>query len=99
MLGFHNDAGADWVENFAEHVHDLARQAFLDLGAAAEALDEASYLAEANPTASREITEVGHAGEGQQVVLAHGIEGDVTDDDHLLVFFRKNGREDGAGIG
>ncbi len=64
---------------------DLAGEALLHLEAAGEGIDEAREFAEANDFAGGDVGDVGLAEEWEQVVLAHGVELDVLDDDHLVV--------------
>ena len=47
--------------------------------------DDAGQLAQADDLAVRDVADVGHADERQQVVLAHAVEADVADEHHLVV--------------
>ncbi len=60
-------------------------EALLHLQAAGEDIDEAGDFAEADDLAVGHVGDVRLAEEGKQVMLAHGEELDVLDDDHLVV--------------
>ena len=73
------------LQHFHQGVGDLAGQPLLHLRSPRVALDQARQLAQADDAAARDIADVGDPRERQQVVLAEGGEGDVAQDDHLLV--------------
>ena len=73
------------IDGFGNGIGDLTRQTLLHLKPAGEYIDEAWNFAEADDLAVRDVGYMRFAEEWQQVVLAHGIELDVLDDDHLVV--------------
>ena len=85
MLGLDHHRHAVRLERFHDRLGDLAGQAFLNLGAAGVCLDHPRQLADADDPPLGEVADVGLAVEGEQVVLAHAVEGDVAQDDHLIV--------------
>ena len=73
------------MQRFHQRVGDLPGQALLHLGAPRVSLDEARELRQAgDDTAARDVAHVRAAVEGQQVVFAHRVEGDVADQDQLV---------------
>ena len=68
---------------------DLVGQPLLHLQAAAEGIDDARDLAEADHLRARQVGDVALAEERQQVVLAEAVEIDVLHDDHLAVVDRE----------
>ena len=70
------------VKDLLEAAEDLLVEALLDLRASREILNDAVKLGKANHFAVREVSDVGHATEEQEVVLTHGSEGDVFLEDN-----------------
>ena len=85
MLGLDDDDDALGVQNLIDRVGNLSGQALLHLGAARAAFDHACQLGQArHDAAARNVAHVSAAVEGQQVMLTHREEGDVTDQDQLV---------------
>jgi len=59
--------------------------AFLHLRTARDVLNDASQLAEADNPAARNVGNVRHADERQQVVFAHAVETDVTHEHEFII--------------
>ena len=70
----------------------MQRWAQLMMEAAGEAIDDAGDLAEADDVAVGDVADVATSVEGQEMVLAEGVDLDVADDDHVV----GGGLEDGA---
>src|SRR5215218_6621531 len=70
VLGLQDDPDASGFELALEPVGDLRGQPLLDLEIAAEELDDAAELAEADDPLARQIPDVGDAVERKQVVHA-----------------------------
>ena len=88
MLRLDDDHHAQRLEVLVDQVGDLLGQALLDLQAAGQAVHDPGDLAQPDdPSSLGNIGHVGHAGERKHVVLAHRIERDVLDQDHLVVLF------------
>ena len=58
MTRLHNNRDALRVEHFGERKRDLFREAFLDLQAAREHVDDSSDLGEANDLAAWDVSDV-----------------------------------------
>ena len=72
----------------------------LDLEPPAEDLHDPRQLADADyPLVFRYVRDVAHAEKGKEVVLAHGVEMDVLDDNHLVVLELVGVPEYGCGVG
>src|SRR5271168_1020643 len=85
VLRFENHGDALRMNGVGDGVTDLRGEALLHLESAGEDVYEAGDLAESNDLPVRDVGDVGFAKEGKQVMLAHGEELDVLDDDHLVV--------------
>ena len=85
MAGLYDDHYAKRLECLLDAILDLLGQSFLHLQLVAEYIHHANHLAQACDIAIWDIGHVGFAVEWQHMVLAHGIEIDVLDDDHLVV--------------
>ncbi|MNX82817.1 hypothetical protein D3C86_1145590 [compost metagenome] len=79
---------------------DVLGHALLDLEATREAIHQTRQLGEAHHPVSRQVGDVGAPVEGQHVVLAGRVEGDVLEQDELLVPFDlfEGRREDLGGV-
>ena len=58
----------------------------MHLRAAGNRFHDAGQLAQSHHLAAGNVADVGHAGERQEVMLAHAVEADVAHKDHLIVF-------------
>jgi hypothetical protein len=85
MICFDNYTYARRFERRHDGVGKLAREAFLKLRTASENLQGTGQLREADDAAIGDIAHVRDAMERQKVVFAHTIEGDILNDDHLLM--------------
>ena len=85
MLGLDDDDDALGVQDLIDRVGNLSGQALLHLGAARVSFDDAGQLGQArHDAAARNVTHVGAAVEGQQVMLTHREESDIADEDQLV---------------
>ena len=91
MLGFDDDGDAERVQRILDAVADLDREALLDLEPAGVGLDHTGDLAQSGDLAVGDVRDVGLADEGAHMMLAHRVEFDVPDYDHLLVLLVENG--------
>jgi hypothetical protein len=64
---------------------ERAEAALLHLQVAREQLDHPRELGKADDALARQVSHVGDADEGQQMVLAQRVEGDAGGDDQLVV--------------
>jgi hypothetical protein len=85
VLGLDDDADALGLELVAEPVGHLLGEPLLHLEVSGEALDDPGQLGQAEDAAAREVADVGGAVEGQEVVLAQRVEGDVAGQHQLVV--------------
>src|SRR5438034_6771508 len=85
MPRLHDDADAPWFQGAVQSLGDRLRHLLLELEPVRVDLDQAGDLAQAYHLAFRQVPDVDVAEEGQHVVLAEAVEGDVFDDDHLVV--------------
>ena len=85
MLGFDDDDDALRIQDLGDSVGDLRGQTLLDLGAPRIALDEARELRQAgDDAAARNVAHMRAPVEGQEVVFAHRVEGDVAHEDEFI---------------
>ena len=73
------------LEVLSQPVGDLHRQALLDLEVAGEELDDASELRQPEDPLTRQVADVHHSVERQQVVHAQRVERNRSDEDELVV--------------
>jgi hypothetical protein len=85
VLGLDGDADAVLLQSLLDPVGDLRRQAFLYLQVTREAVDDPTELGEADDPLGRQVGDVRDAVERQQVMSAQRLEGDVPDQDELVV--------------
>ena len=85
VLGLDHDADALGLEPLGEVLGDLGREALLGLGTSGEELHRTRELRQPEDPRAGQVAHVGHAGEGQQVVLAQRVDRDVGDQDQLVV--------------
>ena len=71
MLGFHDDTQTARRNLILEPVGDLLRQPFLHLGAAGEHLDHPGEFGQPENPFAGQVTDVGHADDGQHVMLTN----------------------------
>jgi hypothetical protein len=82
-LDDHTDTARGQV--LLQPVGHLLGQPLLDLQVAGEQLEHPGELREAEDPLAGQVADVRHPGEGQQVVLAQGLQRDVPGDDQLVV--------------
>src|SRR5438046_1758490 len=85
MPRLHDDATAPRFQGAVQSLGDRLRHLLLELEPVRVDLDQAGDLAQAYHLAFRQVPDLDVAEEGQHVVLAEAVEGDVFDDDHLVV--------------
>src|ERR1700733_745617 len=85
MVGFEDDAYPLRLEVFLQPVCYLDGEAFLDLEVPGEQLHHPGQLGQPQDPFGGYVADVGHAVEGQEVVLAQRVEGDVPGQDQLVV--------------
>jgi hypothetical protein len=81
MLGLQDHPDPLGAQAGVQAVGDLPGHPFLDLQAPGERLDDPGKLGQAHQALSREVPDMRHAVEGQQVVLAQRPERDVPHQD------------------
>ena len=82
-LDDHTDTARGQV--LLQPVGHLLGQPLLDLQVAGEQLEHPGELRQAQDPLAGQVADVRHPGEGQQVVLAQGVQRDVPGDDQLVV--------------
>src|SRR5262245_30955522 len=80
-----HDADPTRLQHRVDALGDFRGHLLLDLEAAGIRVDDARELADADDLAGRQITDVRPADDRRHVVLAVGLELDVTEHDHLVV--------------
>src|SRR3990172_4512304 len=86
MLGLNHHGGALRIQSsLAQKVGDLRGETLLDLRPASEDLDQARHLADAEDASLRNVADVRHPVERQEMMLTHTVKGDVFDDHHLMM--------------
>ncbi len=98
MRGLQHDADATCVEFAHEQIGQFLRHPLLNLRPTSQHLDGSCQLAQADDLAIGQVGDVGLAQEGEQVMLAHRLEADVPDQDHLIVLDRERLLEQFAGV-
>lgn len=91
MRAFHNDRNALRPQDLLDGDSDLPRQPLLQLQTARKHLCDAGKLGEAEDAPVGDVANVHFARERDEVVLAHGEDLDVLDDDELVVVFGEDG--------
>ena len=94
VMAFHDDADAFRIDFLLDIGGNLLGEAFLDLEASCEAIDETRQLADAKYLSTRNIADMATAVERQHVVFAEAIDFDVLHDDHVVAFFVEDGIAD-----
>ncbi len=77
--------GATGANALVQVVSDLLGQPLLRLRPGGEVLDQPGQLGQPENTLARQVTDLGNAGERQQMVLAHRTERDFAGDHQLVV--------------
>ncbi len=91
MLRFQNNRHPPRLKGFDDYIGDLSGQALLKLRPAGKNLNNPGKLAGSYHASVRDITYVGHAVKGEEMVFAHGIKGDILGNNHLLMpLFKSN---------
>src|SRR3954452_9440708 len=87
VLGLDHDDHAAGLEDLHEGVGDLGGQPLLHLGPLGVDVDQPGQLGQPGhlPALGRDVSDMGHARERHQVVLAHRPQLDVADQDQLVV--------------
>ena len=88
MLGVDDDEHAVRREGALERGGDVLAEALLQLRPGGDRLDDAGDAAEAGQALGGQVGDVRDAREGQQVVLAHGAQGDVAQQHDLAALTR-----------
>ena len=89
MSGFHDDADAMGIQLCTQRFRDLHSQPFLNLQTPGEHIDDSRDLAETDHFLIGQIADMDSAKKRQEVMFAHTEEVDIFDDDHFVVFDRK----------
>ncbi len=87
MFGLHDEDGATGAQPLVDGVGYLGREALLELGATGVTLHQPGQLGQPNDLPVRYVAHVGLADEGHEVVFAERMQGYVSYEDHLAVFF------------
>jgi hypothetical protein len=85
VFGFEDHPDALGLELVVEPVGHLLGEPLLDLEASGEMRHDPGQLGQPEDPVPGEVSDVGHALEGKQVMLAKGVEGDVPDQYQLVV--------------
>jgi hypothetical protein len=98
VLGLEHDTDALGRELLLEPVRHLLGETLLNLEVSGEELHDACELGESEDSVPREVPDVGDALEGQHVVLAEGVERDVSGEDEFVVALvvRERGEAEGS---
>ena len=83
MLCFNDDTDAGRVGDRLNRFGNLFGQVFLDLQPSRVHINDPCDLTEAKDPSCGEIGDVTLSDKGQQVVLAHGVQFDILNNDHL----------------
>jgi len=94
MVGFDNDAHAEWIEHPHDRVRNVVRHALLHLEPAREEVHDPRNLRQPDDLAVGQVRYVRLAEEWQQVVLAQRVDLDVPHQHHALVPFLEHGAGD-----
>ena len=89
MLGLYDHHHPLRLQRVVDALHDLFRQAFLYLQPMGVDVHDTGDFAQSRDVSVRDVRHVRLAIEWQHVMLAHGEEVNVLDNDHLIVFFFK----------
>jgi len=87
VLGLDYHDGAPGSDPFVQGVGNLGTKALLELGTAGVGFHHPGQLGEADDLAFGNVTDVGLADQGQEMVFTGAVEGYVADEDHLVVVF------------
>jgi len=98
MFGFHGHRDAVWLQCRNEGIGDLRGESLLELRAPCYEVDQAGDFADADDATAGDIGHVGAAVEGEEVMLAHGEERNIAQDDHLRMAFLKSNFEEFGGV-
>jgi hypothetical protein len=96
--GFDDAGGPDRGKGFHQRIGDLGGETFLDLRPSGVSLDKSCELTEADDFAVGEVGDVRLAGEGEQMMLAEGMELDVAEEDDFVVALVEDGLEVKVGV-
>ena len=85
VLGVHDNSDVLGAEDVLQSCEDLPGQTLLHLGPFGVVVHNAVELAQTHNAPLRDVGHVRHADDGQEVVLARGVQRDVTLDQHVVV--------------
>ena len=88
---FDDHSDAKWLKRVLDAFLDLAGQAFLDLKPSRIRVDNAGNLAQSHDVPLRDVRDMCLAKKRDHMMLAHGINFNVLDNDHFLVIFLEHG--------
>jgi hypothetical protein len=87
VLSFDDNGYTFSLERRVQDIGKLRGKPLLYLGTAGQNLQRPDYLADAHYTAFRQITYMGGAKEGHQVMLAHGVKGNILEHHEVMLVF------------
>jgi len=99
MLSFQHHHDPPWAEGVLDGIGHLVRQPLLDLQAAGAGFEGSGQLAQSHDATLGRVANVRDPAERQKMVLAHGGEGDITQDHRLLVALLEGDIEVLPGVG
>lgn len=85
MFGFDDDKHTEWVQSLLKTVRHLGRQSLLHLGTTGEPVNESCELRQPGHPPSRQVGDMSLSMERDEVVLTHGVEGNLLDHHYLLI--------------
>ena len=89
VIGLDDDDGAPGPQPSVQGIGDLGRKTLLELGAAGVALHHPGQLGQPHDLTVGYVADVGFADHRQEMMLTGRIEGDVSDEGHLVVILLK----------
>jgi len=96
--GLKNDSHALGGSALDHAIGDLGGEAFLHLGSVGKLVDDSGHLGQTDDFSVRQIGDVGLSFKGHEVVFAHGVEGDISQNDQFVIGFGKKSFEVSAGV-
>jgi hypothetical protein len=87
MLGLHDEDGATGSQPLVDSVGDLGGKTLLELGTTGVTLHKSGQLGQSDDLTVRYVAHVGLANERHEVVLTESMQGYVSYQDHLAMFF------------
>ena len=91
VRAFDNDGHSQWLDRFDNGIGDLSRQTLLHLKSARIEFGNSRKFGQAQNASIGNVSNMNHARKWHHVMLAQGVNINVTDHDHFVVVFQKDG--------